>query len=155
MKNTSLDLKINPLWQMFISLVLMYGIARLLPSSSILCEYKCSISTCLLVVGVFFITAGEIPFLLLKTTMNPEKPEKASTLVVSGIYRITRNPMYVGLVFLLLAWAVWLMNFFSMIIVIFFQLYMTIFQIIPEERALNKLFPNKYRDYCKKVRRWL
>ena len=140
---------------MIISLVLMYAIARLLPISDTLREYKWFASVFLLVVGALFIIAGEISFYLLKTTLNPEKPEKASSLVTSGIYRITRNPMYVGLVFLLLAWAAWLISFFSVIIVVFFQLYITRFQIIPEERALSDLFPEEYRDYCKKARRWL
>ena len=154
-KRTSLDLKINPLWQMIISLVLMYAIARLLPIASALIDYKWFASVFLLVVGTFFITAGEISFYWVKTTLNPEKPENASSLVTSGIYHKTRNPMYVGLVFLLLAWAAWLMSFFSVIVVVFFQQYMTRFQIIPEERALTNLFPEECRNYCKKVRRWL
>ncbi len=153
--STSLDLKINPPVQMIISVALMYTVAQLLPVSATLLEYKWFISGFLLIIGLFFVLAGEVSFHLAKTTGNPEKPETVSSLVISGIYHITRNPMYVGLLFLLLSWAAWLGSLFSVFIIVFFQQYMTRFQIIPEERALTTLFAEQYRDYCKKVRRWL
>jgi len=78
-----------------------------------------------------------------------------ASLVTSGVYQFSRNPMYVGLIFLLLAWAAWLGSVFSLVIIIIFQQYMTRFQIMPEERALAKKFTGKYYDYCEQVHRWL
>ena len=154
MKN-SLELRINPPFQMLISVVLIFITSRLLPSSVALLEYKWLISSVLMAIGLIIIMAGLFSFHFAKTTGNPDKPESVSALVSSGIYRITRNPMYVGLIFLLLAWGAWLGSFFSIIIVALFQQYTTRFQIIPEEKALSKLFPQEYQAYCENVRRWL
>ncbi len=99
--------------------------------------------------------AGVIAFRRAKTTVNPLKPENASALVTGGIYRITRNPMYVGLLLALLAWAVFLRSPWTLLGPILFVLYMNRFQIRPEERALRSLFGEQYAEYMKKVRRWL
>ena len=154
MKN-SLALKINPPVQMLISIVLIYAIALTLPASATLLEYKWLIGGVSLIIGLFFNFAGGVSFRSAKTTGNPDRPENASSLVTSGIYRITRNPMYVGLLFLLLAWTTWLGSLFGLVIIIVFQLYMPRFQIIPEEKALTGLFAEQYHDYCTHVRRWL
>ena len=153
--NNSLELKINPPFQMLISVVLIYATAHTLPVSATLLEYKWLIGGASLIIGLFFNFAGGVSFRSAKTTGNPKRPEMASSLVISGIYRITRNPMYVGLLFLLLAWATWLGSLFSLVIIIIFQQYMTRFQIIPEEKALAGLFAEQYHDYCNQVRRWL
>ena len=154
MKN-SLALKINPPVQMLISIVLIYAIAHTFPVSATLLEYKWLIGGVSLIIGLFFNYAGGVSFRSAKTTGNPNRPENVSSLVTSGIYRITRNPMYVGLLFLLLAWTTWLGSLFGLVIIIVFQLYMTRFQIIPEEKALAGLFAEQYHDYCIHVRRWL
>ena len=148
MKN-SLALKINPPVQMLISVVLIYATAHTLPVSADLLEYKWIIGGVSLIMGLFFNFAGGVSFRSAKTTGNPNRPENVSSLVTSGIYRITRNPMYVGLLFLLLAWTTWLGSLFGLLIIIIFQQYMTRFQIIPEEKALSGLFPDQFQDYCK------
>jgi len=153
--NNSFELKINPPFQMLISLVLIFATSQFLPLSTVLLEYKWSISTVFLFIGLIIIMAGLLSFHFAKTTGNPDKPESVSSLVTSGIYQTTRNPMYVGLIFLLLAWGLWLGSLFSIVVVIIFQQYTTLFQIIPEEKALSELFPEQYQDYCKKVRRWV
>jgi len=152
---SSLELKINPPVQMLVSVVLIYATAQILPVSVTLLEYKWLVVSVSLIIGLFFNFAGGISFRSAKTTGNPDRPENASSLVTSGIYRITRNPMYVGLLFLLLAWTTWLGSLFGLVIIIVFQLYMTRFQIIPEEKALSELFPEQFKDYCTQVRRWL
>ncbi len=153
--NNSLELKINPPLQMLISLILIYIIASILPVSVTLLEYKWSLGGVCLTIGLFFNVAGGIFFRSEQTTGNPNKPETTSSLVTSGVYRFTRNPMYVGLLFLLLAWAIYLGSFFSMLVIPLFQQYMTRFQIIPEERALEALFTDQFPHYCSQVRRWL
>jgi len=82
-------------------------------------------------------------------------PQSASALVVSGIYRFTRNPMYVGFLFVLLGWAVWLSNGLSFLFLPAFVLYMNRFQIQPEERALHARFGQEFVAYTSRVRRWL
>ncbi|GAA61801.1 hypothetical protein P20652_3690 [Pseudoalteromonas sp. BSi20652] len=107
------------------------------------------------VIGCVFGISGVISFRLAKTTVNPHKVDNASELVTSGIFKITRNPMYVGLAFLLIGWGIWLSSFYALLCVIGFIAYLTFFQIIPEERALTKLFGEDYIAYKAKVRRWL
>ena len=78
-----------------------------------------------------------------------------SSLVKDGVYAYTRNPMYVGLVIVLIGWALWLGSFLSLIIVPLFMYAITKLQIKPEEQVLTELFGIEYIEYMKKVRRWL
>lgn len=89
------------------------------------------------------------------TTLNPIKPETTSALVTSGIYRYTRNPMYLGMATWMLAWSAWLGTPVGLIGAPLFMLYMNRFQIGPEERALSKLFGTEFTAYLTRVRRWL
>lgn len=98
---------------------------------------------------------GLIAFRAQRTTVNPMRPERASTLVTGGVYRITRNPMYLGLALLLLAWAVYLGAALAFAGVPVFMAYITRFQIAPEERALQARFGEAFTHYATQVRRWL
>jgi protein-S-isoprenylcysteine O-methyltransferase Ste14 len=109
----------------------------------------------LVIIGCASCVAGVVSFKLAKTTVNPSKPEQASKLVTSGIYRISRNPMYLGFAFILAGWGVWLSSVWAMLGVIGFIGYLTLFQIMPEERALTKLFGDEFTIYKARVRRWL
>ena len=112
-------------------------------------------ATILLAIGCVFCIAGVVSFRLAKTTVNPRKPEQASELVTTGIYRFSRNPMYLGFAFILAAWGVWLASLWALLCVIAFISYLTWFQIIPEERELQKIFGKAYSDYKLQVKRWL
>ena len=81
--------------------------------------------------------------------------ELASSLVTTGVYRVTRNPMYVALTSLLCALAAWLNQPLAIAGPLLFALYLTRFQIIPEERVLTQKFGAAYDDYRRTVRRWL
>jgi protein-S-isoprenylcysteine O-methyltransferase Ste14 len=96
-----------------------------------------------------------VSFRRVKTTVNPTKPDATSSLVVSGIYKYTRNPMYVGFVLVLLGWAAFLSNLAALALVPVFIVYKNRFQIQPEERVLSSLFPHEYPTYRAKVRRWV
>ena len=109
----------------------------------------------LVIIGCVSCVAGVVSFKLAKTTVNPNKPEQASKLVTSGIYRISRNPMYLGFAFILAGWGVWLSSVWAMLGVVGFIGYLTLFQILPEERALTKLFGEEFTAYKARVRRWL
>lgn len=109
----------------------------------------------LVILGIVFTLSGAVAFKKAQTTVNPLKPESSTSLVTSGVYQFTRNPMYVGFVFLLLAWAVFLGSLLSTVMIVFYILYIQLFQITPEERALTKLFGQEFTDYRARVRPWL
>lgn len=108
-----------------------------------------------LFVGIFFAVAGVMTFRKAKTTLDPRYPGKASLVVSSGIYGVSRNPMYLGIAFMLVAFAIYLASALSLAGVLVFIVYMNRFQIIPEERAMKEKFGSDYENYLKKVRRWL
>lgn len=106
--------------------------------------------------GMSFIAIGVRSFSKKETTVNPLKPDTASSLVNEGIYRFTRNPMYVGLLIIVIAWGVFLSNGLILLLgPIFFVFYINQFQIKPEEEALETLFGEDYLAYKTKVRRWI
>ena len=93
--------------------------------------------------------AGIVSFRRAKTTVNPLKPESTASLVTAGIDRFTRNPMYLGLLFVLLAWAVFLSSAWALVGPIAFVLYINRFQIVPEERVMATMFGVSYSEYKK------
>ena len=99
--------------------------------------------------------AGVTAFRRAKTTVNPLKPQNASSLVTGGIYRFTRNPMYVGLALVLIGWAIVLQAALPLLGLPTFVLYISAFQIQPEERALTAIFGGEFTKYTQHVRRWL
>lgn len=90
-----------------------------------------------------------------KTTVNPLKPSKATSLVNAGIYQYTRNPMYLGNFMFLLVWLIWLGSPYGLLGLVFYVVYMNHFQIKPEEKALLVLFGDQYAAFCASVRRWI
>ncbi len=105
--------------------------------------------------GAAVCLAGVASFRRARTTVNPLKPESASALVISGIYRHTRNPMYLGFAIILLGWCVLLGSAWAVLGVAGFVLYIGRFQIRPEERALRELFGAEFDAFCSRVRRWV
>lgn len=89
------------------------------------------------------------------TTVNPTTPHKASTLVTDGVYRLTRNPMYLGMLMLQLGYVAWLGTPASLAAIAAFVAWMTVFQIKPEERALQAIFADEYEDFRRRTRRWI
>lgn len=109
----------------------------------------------LVLAGACFDVMGILAFRARRTTINPLRPERASAMVTHGIYRISRNPMYVGMVLFLSSWAIYLSALLPLLGPLAFVLYITRFQIVPEERTLQALFGDEYTAYAAKVRRWL
>lgn len=105
--------------------------------------------------GIVIALSGVISFRRAQTTVNPLKPETSTALVSTGIYTITRNPMYLGMLAVLLAWAAYLSSVWALPGPVAFALYITRFQIIPEERALRSLFGTTFVAYTQRTRRWL
>ena len=106
-------------------------------------------------VGAGFDLAGLLAFRKAKTTVNPLTPSKSATVVTTGVYRLTRNPMYLGLALMLLGLAVYLASVWALFGPLVFAAYITRFQIVPEERVLTARFGAAFSTYCARVRRWL
>ena len=112
--------------------------------------------------GIFLLLSG---FLILvsavrlfrkdKTTVNPLSPEQATKLVTDGIFKYSRNPMYLGMAFVLGSIAVFFNLIGGIILIALFCVYITKFQIIPEERAMRDLFSHDFEKYIKSTRRWI
>ena len=103
--------------------------------------------------GILFISAAS--FKKHQTTINPLKPEQASSLVISGVFSFSRNPMYLGMVFILISVSIKFNLLGGLLITSMFALFITKFQIIPEEAAMHKLFPEEFTSYKENTRRWI
>lgn len=133
----------------------MWAVSSFQPSLPLAPTVRQFAAAALAIVGVTFDLLGLFAFRRSETTVNPLKPSKASALVTGGVYRITRNPMYVGLAFVLTAWAVHLSMLWPFVGPVLFVLYITRFQIAPEEQAMRSKFGEEYAAYAARVRRWL
>jgi protein-S-isoprenylcysteine O-methyltransferase Ste14 len=151
----SLELRVPPPLVALALGIAMWGVSRVTFSPVAGGFPNTAIAAAIALLGGAVSVAGVISFLRARTTVNPHRPENASFLVRGGIYRVTRNPMYLGLALVLAAWAVFLLNPWSVLGPVLFVLYMTRFQIQPEERALLSLFGQQYADYMQRVRRWI
>ena len=151
----SLELKIPPPAVAAMIAIAMWGVSLIAPLLEVPARFRVILAITVGLVGGAFSLAGIVSFRRAETTVNPMKPEAASSLVSSGIYRVTRNPMYVGLLFVLVAWAAFLSSAWALLGALAFFLYIGRFQITPEERVLAKLFVAEYSDYKTRVRRWL
>ncbi len=150
-----LDLRIPPPVVFLVFAGIAWLISEPLPAAGFDFPHKNRVAAAIAVVSAFFAAPAILSFLRAGTTVHPENPGRTTKLVVNGVYRMTRNPMYLSLLFLLIAWATCLSNLGAFAPIPFFVAYLNRFQIIPEERALRSLFGTEYEDYCRRVRRWL
>ena len=153
MKN--LENKIPPPIVLLMSLILMRLLSEIGPNLDVDDGLRLSLTSLCIVLGLVCMLSGVFSFRKARTTVNPLKPETASGLVVGGIYRLSRNPMYLGMLLMTIGWAIFLSSPLSVLGILGFVLFINRFQIIPEENAMTKLFGNKYKDYTKVVRRWI
>jgi protein-S-isoprenylcysteine O-methyltransferase Ste14 len=149
-----MKLKIPPAAVFLVFGWLMYLLAEYLPVGYFDFFGRHHLMTVLLVLALIVASISLFQFFKAKTTVSPTHPDKAKTLVINGIYAYTRNPMYLSLLLLLLAWGLWLGNAFNTLLAAGFVAYMNHFQIIPEEQALLEIFGKEYKQYCLLVRRW-
>jgi protein-S-isoprenylcysteine O-methyltransferase Ste14 len=151
----ALELKIPPPIVALLIAAAMWGVSLATAVTPITADIRLVATIAIAITGVAMAIAGVASFRRARTTVHPLRPETTSSLVTSGVYRFTRNPMYVGLALVLLAWAVFLSSAWSLLGPLIFILYMTRFQIVPEERVLSGIFGTRYSEYQAKVRRWL
>ena len=151
----ALELKIPPVAQFLVLAALMWLFAKYLPALSI------GIPARRILVILFFCLGGMVAvpavaaFRSYGTTVDPRSPGKVTRLVVSGVYRYSRNPMYLGLLFLLVAWALYLSNLLGFALLPVFVAGMNRLQIRPEEEAMERQFGDEFRAYRESVRRWI
>jgi protein-S-isoprenylcysteine O-methyltransferase Ste14 len=135
--------------------LLMWLGAKLVPAAGFPLPGKGALAIALTTIGLCLGLVAYFQFRAAGTTVHPTKPQESSALVVRGIYRMTRNPMYLGMLLILLGWAVWLANAVAFVLLPLFVVYLNRFQIAPEERALEARFGAAFADYARAVRRWL
>lgn len=150
-----LELRIPPVLVVAVAACLMWALARLLPALNLALPGQTPAAILAALAGVLITLAGVVEFRRARTTTNPLKPANATSLVAGGIYRMTRNPMYLGFALALLGWGIFLSNPLSLAVLFLFVAYMNRFQIAPEETALESLFGEEFAAYRSKVRRWL
>ncbi len=151
----TLDLKVPPPVVLLVVALAMWGVSGLAPMVPLPTLARILVASAVALAGGACSVAGLVAFRRAKTTVNPMKPESATSLVSGGIYRFTRNPMYVGLLLVLVGWAVLLSSAWVFFGPLFFVLYIGRFQIAPEERALATIFGAEFTSYQQQVRRWL
>lgn len=151
----ALELKIPPPVVALLVAIAMWLISRSAPLLEVPHNIAILAAGTLAFAGVAIALAGVITFRRASTTVHPRKPQETSALVTSGVYRVSRNPMYVGLLLILVGWAVFLSSGWALVGPLAFVLYISRFQILPEERVLSAKFGEAYAAYKSKVRRWL
>jgi protein-S-isoprenylcysteine O-methyltransferase Ste14 len=151
----NLALKVHPPVQLIICTILMYSLAYYFPQYAFSLDLSFPLSLLLITLASVIGLIALYGFRQHKTTFHPHTPEKTNTIVDSGIYAYSRNPMYLALVLILFALAFYIENMLCFTIIPLFIGYITQYQIKPEEDMLDKLFPNTYQAYSQKVRRWL
>jgi protein-S-isoprenylcysteine O-methyltransferase Ste14 len=155
MRTGFLELRVPPLIVMLLIGAGMWGVSRFTTGLGTSEPVRLGLSAILLLLGVACAALGVLEFRRARTTVDPTDPAKSSAIVTRGIYQLTRNPMYLGFLLVLAAWGTWLANPAAYAGPVLFALYMTRYQIIPEERALRARFGAPYDAYVRRVRRWL
>jgi protein-S-isoprenylcysteine O-methyltransferase Ste14 len=151
----ALELKVPPVPLAAGFAAAMFGLSLLTPSANFVVPGSRIASLGLALLGAALALAGVIAFRASKTTVNPLTPGASSTVVSTGVYRLSRNPMYLGFLLALAAWAVYLSNALAVLLLPAFVAYMNQFQIKPEERALLAKFGSRFSQYMATVRRWV
>jgi len=150
-----LELKIPPVLVTLFFALFIWLVSLWLPGIFVPEQPKLIITVVLTSLGALIAVSGVVSFRLSRTTLNPTRPDASSLLVTTGIYKFTRNPMYLGLLFLLAAWSVSLSSMYGLVLCLVFVFYMNRFQIKPEERVLQSFFGAAFSEYKARARRWL
>lgn len=150
-----LELKVPPVALVLALAAAMWFVPAAAPSLAFSLPWHAILAAVLAADGAAIAVAGVVAFRRARTTVDPTKPGAASSMVTSGIYRFSRNPMYVGFLLALAGWAVYLSHALPFAFLPAYVAYMNRFQITPEERALAAKFGAGFDDYRKAVRRWL
>lgn len=138
-----------------VAVIAMWWIGRSVTIGRYPFAHQTAIGIALVVLGVGIVGVSLRSFAVMGTTPDPTQPQKATELVTSGVYSLSRNPMYVGDAVMLAGIAVWIENLIGLVPLAAFVLFIDRFQIPAEEQALAEIFGDRYTAYRGKVRRWL
>jgi protein-S-isoprenylcysteine O-methyltransferase Ste14 len=150
-----LELKLPPVAVLVVATVLMWLSARAAPAVGFTIPARHLIALSIGIAGAITSILGVVSFRRAGTTVNPLIPGASSSLVCSGVYTLSRNPMYLGFLLLLLGWSIYLSNSLAFLFLPLFLIYINRFQIEPEERALAARFGEQFTEYTRRVPRWL
>ena len=145
--------KIPPPIIALVMIVLIYLSSLLIVPTTF--NYQNSLSILVLIMGLVCVLPSFRLFARYKTTISPLTPSDTAALVTEGMYRYSRNPMYLGLLLVTIASTIWFGTWLGIIINIVFIFLINFLQIIPEEEALLTIFGEEYEEYKKNVRRWI
>ena len=151
----ALELKIPPPLVALLIGVGMWLLARATLSLQLPAALRLGAALVLAAAGIGAAVSGVVAIHRAKTTLNPFNPDETTSLVTNGIFERTRNPMYLGLLLVVTAWAVYLCVPWALLGPLVFVFYLNRFQIAPEERIMAAKFGNEFSAYRQKVRRWL
>ena len=152
----ALELKVPPVIVWLVAAAGVWAVDELLPFASAVIPAQRWIALALAVAGLAIAIRGVLVFRRHGTTVHPNRPERTSTVVTGDVFSLTRNPMYLGLGLVLFAWTLELGSPLGALLFLpAFVIYLTEFQIKPEERALRENFGSDYESYLSSVRRWL
>jgi protein-S-isoprenylcysteine O-methyltransferase Ste14 len=150
-----MQLRIPPPLVMLLAAALMWALHRWLPLGHLIATPWNYFAAIPAVIGRAITVAAGTRFRQARTTFDILKPREASYLVTDGVFRLSRNPMYLGSLLLLIAWAVWLGTVSPWLVPPLFVIFISVVQIIPEEQALEEIFGETYLAYRNSVRRWI
>jgi len=150
-----MNLTIPPPIIALIAAFIMWVLHFAFPEADIFPSFIRYLAYLLVLAGITIELVTVVRFIRLKTTINPLKPERSKLLVTQGLFQYSRNPMYLGMLAVLLGFGLWLGNPISLFPLMGFVWYITEFQIKPEETILLQLFGDEYKAYQLRVRRWL
>jgi protein-S-isoprenylcysteine O-methyltransferase Ste14 len=151
----NLELKVPPPIVVVILGLMMWALARIPPHLAVPGSTRIVGGLLLIGAGLALNIAGVMTVRRFKTTFNPLRPDTTTALVSTGLFGMSRNPMYLGFLVVLLGWSAYLASPWALAGPVVFVLYINRFQIVPEERALSSLFGAGFEEYKSKVRRWL
>lgn len=150
-----MKLKIPPIIQFLFFSIAQLVISILLPTNQVSWLVFSYLGWVLIGIGALILAGAVLAFIKAKTSVNPVKPDQAKALVMSGLYRFSRNPMYLGMALILFGEALVLGNFFVLLVPILFVICITYMQIIPEEKVLEMKFGQEYIHYKKSIPRFV
>ena len=150
-----MQLRVPPPLVALLAAVLMWALHRWLPLGQLIATPWNYFAVLPVAIGRVITVAAGVRFRKARTTFDPLKPGEASYLVTDGVFRFSRNPMYLGLVLLLIGWALWLGTVSPWFVPPLFVILISVTQIVPEEQALEERFGEAYVAYQHSVRRWI
>ena len=150
-----LRLKIPPVAQGITAVILFWLLDRYAPLFQVKFIYQNIAASAFAGLGAIAALSGVFTFIKLNTTVDPRCLEKANELVIMGIYKYSRNPMYLGLLLVITGVAVYFGALSGIFVIPLFVVFINKYQIVPEEEALEEKFGESFIHYAQKVRRWL